>query len=71
MIEYLLHWMQAYISHLGMWISILVGFQIYKEGLPDYKQIPDILKSAIIFSIIISLFSSQAQTHFIENFLSK
>jgi hypothetical protein len=71
MIEYLLHWMHAYVSHLGMWISILIMFEIYKDGLPSYKKIPGLFLSAIIFAAIISLFSSQAQTHFIENFMSK
>ena len=71
MIEYLLHWMHAYMVHLGIWTSLLVGFEIYKNGLPPYKKIPDIFKSAITLAVIISLFSSHAQTHIIKHFLAK
>lgn len=71
MIEYLLHWMHAYIVHFGIWMAMLVGFEIYKNGLPETKKMPGIFKSAFILAIIISVFSSHAQTHIVKHFLLK
>jgi hypothetical protein len=71
MIDYLLHWMHAYIVHFGIWMTMLVGFDIYKNGLPAPEKIKGIFKSALILAVIISVFSSHAQTHIIKHFLLK
>jgi hypothetical protein len=71
MVEYLLHWMHAYIAHFGIWMTLLVVFDIYKNGLPEPNKIPVIFKSAFVLAAIASVFSSHAQTHIIKHFLQK
>lgn len=69
--EYLLHWMHAYIVHFGVWMNVLIAFHVYHNGLPDPRKIPSVFKSAGILAIFISVLSSQAQTHIIKYFLEK
>lgn len=70
-LEYVVHWANAYVIHFGLWMTLLVAFDIYKNGLPEPKKIRSIFESAAIMSTLISIFSSHAQTHIIKHFLQK
>lgn len=71
MIHYLTHWMHAYFTHFGMWVTLLGLGGLYKDGLPKYEELLPTLKVILIIAIVMSLFSSHAQTHLLTQFLNK
>lgn len=71
MIDYLLNWLNAYVMHFGVWIAMLVSFDIYKKGLPELRHILSMFKSAIILATIVSVFSSHSHMHIVKHFLLK
>ncbi len=71
MAHYFLSWMHAYITHFGMWMSLISGFAIYKDGLPKVKKMWPMFQSILVLSAVMAAFSSHSQTHMIEHFLSK
>jgi len=69
--HYLLNWMHAYITHFGMWMSLIAGFAIYKDGIPKVRKMWQLLKSIFVLSAVMATFSSHSQTHMVEHFLAK
>ena len=39
---------------------------IYKNGIPDFKKLPALLKSAVVIAAIMSIFSSHSH-HYLTN----
>lgn len=69
MIHYLQQWMHAYFMHFGFWVSFGMGVTIYRRGLMPIRSLPAMLKSALVTSAILSVFSAQSQAHIMEFFL--
>jgi hypothetical protein len=66
---YLLNWMHAFISHFGIWVTLIAAATIYKDGAPKMKKIVPMIKSVLVLAGILSLFSSHSQTHLLSHFL--
>jgi hypothetical protein len=58
--EYLIHWGHLYIVHFGFWMTFAFGATIYNDGIPDFKKLPALLKSAVVIAALLSLFSSHS-----------
>ena len=70
--HYLLNWGHAYILHFGLWVTMLTLFSVHKDGLPEqWSSMRNMLRSVVVLSTVMSVFSSHSQTHLIEHFLSK
>ena len=69
--HYLISWMHAYIAHFGMWVSLIAGFAIYKDGIPKVKKMLDLFLSVLVLAAVVAAFSSHSQTHIVEHFLAK
>lgn len=70
MTNYFTEWFHTYIVHFGGWVSFIIVIQLHKNGLPDLKNILKELKIVIILSLILSVFSSHSQNHYIQHFKS-
>jgi hypothetical protein len=66
--DYFIQWADAYFLHVGIWVSTLVSFHIYKKGLPRLSSIGSIFKSAIVLAAIAAGFSSHAHAHYLSHF---
>lgn len=66
--DYLIQWMHAYALHFGTWVSLLMAFGIYKDGLPKTEEIFPMFKSALVLSIFVALFSSHTHAHYLSYF---
>lgn len=49
-----------------MWVTFGVAVSIYKNGLPQPKELYKLFESALILSAILSIFSSQSHTHYLQ-----
>lgn len=66
--DYLIQWADAYFLHVGIWVSTLVSFHIYKNGLPELSGIANMFKSAIVLAAVAAGFSSHAHAHYLSHF---
>jgi cell division protein FtsL len=66
MIGYLISWGHLYVVHFGVWMTFTFAATIYKKGLPDLKNLPALLKTAVVISAILSIFSSHSH-HYMTN----
>jgi len=69
--NYLTTWFHAYIIHFSGWISLMFGTHFYNNGIEKFEDIKPLFKVAFITSAILSLFSSQAHTHYLTYFGGK
>jgi hypothetical protein len=67
---YLTQWLHAYVTHFGAWMSFAFACYIHKKGIPKSDILFPLLKSAALISLILSLFSSHAHTHYM-NYVGK
>lgn len=70
MIDYLLQWFHAYMTHVGIWMTFIFACSIYKEGMPELKDLRKFFETAIILSVILSVLSSHSHINYI-NYVSK
>ena len=68
--NYLTLWLQLYIVHFGAWMTFTVGVDLYKNGLPELKNLKSMLKTAFIIAAILSVFSSHSH-HYLANVISE
>ncbi len=68
MIPYLVQWAHMYVVHFGAWMTFAFGMTLYKNGLPNLKDLFTQLKTALILSAILSIFSSHSH-HYINNII--
>jgi len=62
--DYLISWGQIYLTHFGAWVSFCFGTQIYKNGLPELKNLPSMFKVAVLLALFLSVFSSHSHNHY-------
>jgi hypothetical protein len=70
MLHYLIQWGHIYVIHFGVWVSFCCGASIYKNGMPELKDVPTMLKTALILAAVLSIFSSHSN-HYLMNSLPK
>jgi hypothetical protein len=68
MLHYLAQWLHLYVIHFGAWMTFAFGVTLYKRGLPSLKELPDMLKTALVISVILSVFSSHSH-HYMKNMI--
>jgi hypothetical protein len=64
--NYFIEWGHHYVVHFGVWVTLGMAATVYKDGLPKAKNIPGLLKSAVIVSLIMSIFSSHSHIHYLS-----
>ena len=69
--DYLFQWLHAYVMHVGAWVSFALGMMIYKNGVPNPKELFLLFKSVIILALIGGLFSSNSQVHYLTHVATK
>ena len=70
-LAYIISWTHLYVMHFGAWMTLLAGGTVYKDGLPKKSEIWPMLQSALILSLILSLFSSHSHAHYLSMLTSK
>ena len=68
--HYLAQWGHWYIIHFGVWVTLLCGMDVHENGLPELKDLPSKLKTILILSAVVSIFSSHSH-HYLSNILPK
>ena len=68
MLNYLMQWGHMYVMHFGMWMTFAFGATIYRDGLPELEKLPKLIKTAIVVSLALSLFSSHSH-HYMSNII--
>ena len=71
MIQYLIDWFNLYIVHFGGWITFIFACSIYSKGLPNMKLLPNMFRTAMILSDILSIFSSHSHHNFLTQLVGK
>lgn len=56
--------------HFGVWVTFAFGTNIYKNGIPPLKELPSMIKTAVILAAILSIFSSHSH-HYLTNIMPK
>jgi hypothetical protein len=54
-----------YVIHFGAWITFLFAADVYKNGMPELKDVSSKLKTALILAAVLSIFSSHSQ-HYLK-----
>lgn len=70
MLHYFIQWGHVYVIHFGAWMTFCFAATIYKNGMPKLKDVPSMIKTAVILSLVLSIFSSHSQ-HYLQNILPK
>lgn len=66
-----MNFFHLYVVHVSVWISFIVGAEIYKRGGPrSVKGIFTLVVAATILSLIMGLISSHGHNHYLT-YLSK
>ena len=68
MLAYLISWGHLYVVHFGAWVTFAFGATIYKNGLPELKNLPSMFKTTVIIAAILSVFSSHSH-HYLTNII--
>lgn len=71
MFEYLIQWAHMYIVHFGIWVTFMFGITMHSNGIPHLKELPDMFKTSMILSAILSIFSSHSHHHFMTHLAGK
>ncbi len=64
--NYYVHWAHAYSVHFGLWVTYSIAMTIYRDGLPNVKDLPGLLKTALVIASVLSIFSSHSHVHYNE-----
>jgi hypothetical protein len=51
-------------------MTFCFAMTIYKNGMPELKDVPSMIKTAIIIAAVLSIFSSHSQ-HYLTNIIPK
>jgi hypothetical protein len=70
-LTYFSEWGHVYLIHFGAWVAFAFGATVHKNGLPQPKQIPKLLLSAVILASVVAVFSSHSHAHYISHFVKK
>jgi hypothetical protein len=62
--NYFVNWAHIYSVHFGIWVVFSIGCTIYRDGLPNVKDLGSLLKTALAVSTILSVFSSHSHVHY-------
>jgi hypothetical protein len=69
--NYFVEWARHFVVHFGVWVSMGVLMTLHKDGLPNPKLIPRLMKSAIGLAFILSIFSSHSHMTYLNSFGGK
>jgi hypothetical protein len=67
--NYFIQWGHHYVVHFGIWVTLGLAATVYRDGLPKTSKLPGLFKSAVLLSLIASIFSSNSHIHYLS-FLS-
>jgi hypothetical protein len=68
-LNYLVQWFHAYVTHFGAWFCFVFSMTLHKKGAPDLKALPSLFKVALIVALVLSIFSSHSQTHYLSTLI--